>query len=111
MVNETEEDWGFSTQAIRTGHHRTPEGEHSEPIFPTSSFVFASAAEAAARFGGTEPGNIYSRFTNPTVRCFEQRLAALEGVITSYSIHYTKLYDFMGPGMRNDDWLYRGDGR
>ncbi len=79
MVNETEEDWGFSTQAIRTGHHRTPEGEHSEPIFPTSSFVFASAAEAAARFGGTEPGNIYSRFTNPTVRCFEQRLAALEG--------------------------------
>jgi len=58
---------------------RTAEGEHSEPIFPTSSFVFNSAAQAAARFGGTEPGNIYSRFTNPTVRIFEQRIAAMEG--------------------------------
>ena len=70
---------GFATLAIRTGHHRTPEGEHCEPIFTTSSFVFASAAEAAARFGGEEAGNIYSRFTNPTVRAFEERLAALEG--------------------------------
>jgi len=58
---------------------RTPEGEHSEPIFPTSSYVFPSAAEAAARFKGESKGNIYSRFTNPTVRTFEQRLAALEG--------------------------------
>ena len=72
-------DWGVSTRAIRVGHNRTPEGEHSEPIFPTSSFVFSSAAEAAARFAGDEPGNIYSRFTNPTVRTFEQRLAAMEG--------------------------------
>ncbi|MCU7795713.1 MAG: O-succinylhomoserine sulfhydrylase [Candidatus Thiodiazotropha sp. (ex Myrtea spinifera)] len=79
MDNNNERGWGFSTQAIRTGHHRTPEGEHGEPIFPTSSFVFSSAAEAAARFSGDEPGNIYSRFTNPTVRNFEQRLAALEG--------------------------------
>ena len=70
---------GFATLAIRTGHHRTAEGEHCEPIFTTSSFVFASAAEAAARFGGEEAGNIYSRFTNPTVRAFEERLAALEG--------------------------------
>lgn len=67
------------TIAIRAGYRRTPEGEHSEAIFPTSSFVFGSAAEAAARFGGEEPGNIYSRFTNPTVRAFEERLAALEG--------------------------------
>ncbi|RQW82495.1 MAG: O-succinylhomoserine sulfhydrylase, partial [Methylococcus sp.] len=59
--------------------HRTPEGEHAEPIFPTSSYVFGSAAEAAARFSGKVPGNIYSRFTNPTVRTFEERLAALEG--------------------------------
>jgi len=72
-------DWGLSTQAIRTGHRRTVEGEHSEPIFATSSFVFGSAAEAAARFSGDDPGNIYSRFTNPTVECFEQRLAAMEG--------------------------------
>ncbi|MDJ0834325.1 MAG: O-succinylhomoserine sulfhydrylase [Gammaproteobacteria bacterium] len=69
----------FDTLAIRTGHQRTPEAEHSEPIFPTSSFVFSSAAEAAARFAGEQPGNIYARFTNPTVRAFEQRLAALEG--------------------------------
>ncbi len=70
---------GFDSLAVRAGQVRTAEGEHSEPIFLTSSFVFGSAAEAAARFGGTEPGNIYSRFTNPTVRTFEQRLAALEG--------------------------------
>lgn len=70
---------GFATQAIRTGHRRTAEGEHCEPIFATSSFVFANAAEAAARFSGELVGNIYSRFTNPTVRAFEERLAALEG--------------------------------
>ena len=72
-------DYDFDTLAIRTGHQRTPEGEHSEPLFMTSSFVFGSAAEAAARFSGEQPGNIYARFTNPTVRAFEQRLAALEG--------------------------------
>ncbi|MEN8214766.1 MAG: O-succinylhomoserine sulfhydrylase [Pseudomonadota bacterium] len=72
-------DWGQATLAIRTGHRRTPEGEHSEPIFPTSSFVFDTAQEAAARFSGDEQGNIYSRFTNPTVAVFEQRLAAMEG--------------------------------
>ncbi|MBV5310937.1 O-succinylhomoserine sulfhydrylase [Chromatium okenii] len=72
------EDFSFATRAIRTGHLRTAEGEHSEPIFNTSSYVFASAAEAAARFSGEQIGNIYSRFTNPTVRVFEERLAALE---------------------------------
>lgn len=72
-------DYGFATLGIRTGHDRTAEGEHCEPIFATSSYVFASAAEAAARFAGDIPGNIYSRFTNPTVKAFEQRLAALEG--------------------------------
>ncbi|MCP5174853.1 MAG: O-succinylhomoserine sulfhydrylase [Moraxellaceae bacterium] len=69
----------FDTLAVRAGVARTQEGEHSEAMFLTSSFVFESAAHAAARFGGTEAGNIYSRFTNPTVRMFEQRLAALEG--------------------------------
>src|SRR4030066_1556770 len=73
------DEWGFDTRAVRAGQHRTSEGEHSEPIFPTSSYVFASAAEAAARFSGEKPGNIYSRFTNPTVRTFEERLATLEG--------------------------------
>lgn len=78
-MNDFESDWDIATQAIRVGHQRTPEGEHGEPIFPTSSFVFGSAAEAAARFSGEDPGNIYSRFTNPTVRNFEDRLAAMEG--------------------------------
>lgn len=78
-MNDFDPDWDIATRAIRVGHQRTAEGEHSEPIFPTSSFVFASAAEAAARFSGDIPGNIYSRFTNPTVRNFEQRLAAMEG--------------------------------
>jgi O-succinylhomoserine sulfhydrylase len=68
----------FATRAVREGQVRTNENEHSEAIFPTSSYVFASAAEAAARFSGEEPGNIYSRFTNPTVRTFEYRLASLE---------------------------------
>ncbi|MFY0990424.1 O-succinylhomoserine sulfhydrylase [Halomonas sp. C05BenzN] len=75
----SEVTWALETLAIRAGHRRTHEQEHGEPIFPTSSFVYGSAAEAAAKFGGEEPGNIYSRFTNPTVRTFEQRLAAMEG--------------------------------
>jgi O-succinylhomoserine sulfhydrylase len=79
MSEQGPDSWQLATLAIRTGHHRTPEGEHGEPIFPTSSFVFSSAAEAAARFSGDEPGNIYARFTNPTVRNFEERLAAMEG--------------------------------
>ncbi|HJX19267.1 MAG TPA: O-succinylhomoserine sulfhydrylase [Acidiferrobacterales bacterium] len=79
MSHDDQEHWGFDTRAVRAGQHRTAEGEHSEPIFPTSSYVFASAAAAAARFSGETPGNIYSRFTNPTVRTFEERLATLEG--------------------------------
>jgi len=73
------QDYQFETLAVRAGQVRTSEGEHSEPIFQTSSFVFKNAAQAAARFKGEEPGNIYSRFTNPTVRTFQNRLAALEG--------------------------------
>ena len=69
----------IATRAVRSGQQRTAEGEHSEAIFATSSYVFASAAQAAARFSGDQPGNIYSRFTNPTVRTFEERLASMEG--------------------------------
>jgi len=75
-------DWkkyGLGTQSVRAGQRRTPENEHSDPIFVTSSYVFDSAQQAQARFSGEEAGNIYSRFTNPTVRTFEERLAALEG--------------------------------
>ena len=67
------------TLAVRAGQVRGPEGEHAEALFLTSSYVFESAAAAAARFEGSEPGNVYSRYTNPTVRNFEERIAALEG--------------------------------
>ena len=67
------------TLALHTGIHRSQFNEHSEAMYLTSSFVFDSAAQAAARFSGNEPGNIYSRFTNPTVTAFEERLAMLEG--------------------------------
>lgn len=70
---------GFDTLAVRAGQQRSPEGEHGEAMFLTSSYVFRSAADAAARFAGEQPGNVYSRYTNPTVRAFEQRVAALEG--------------------------------
>ncbi|MBI2783479.1 MAG: O-succinylhomoserine sulfhydrylase [Gammaproteobacteria bacterium] len=69
----------LDTLAVRAGQVRSAEGEHSEALFLTSSYVFASAAEAAARFTGELPGNVYSRYTNPTVRTFEERIAALEG--------------------------------
>jgi len=67
------------TLAVRAGTVRSQFNEHSEAIFLTSSFVFGSAAEAAARFKGEQPGPIYARFTNPTVSMMEARLAALEG--------------------------------
>ncbi|MGH8551249.1 MAG: O-succinylhomoserine sulfhydrylase [Methylococcales bacterium] len=72
-------DKSVETLAIRAGQVRTAESEHRDPIFMTSSYVFENAAEAALRFSGQSPGNIYSRFTNPTVRTFETRLAAMEG--------------------------------
>ncbi|MCW8926584.1 MAG: O-succinylhomoserine sulfhydrylase [Xanthomonadales bacterium] len=78
-MSSKKDDLKFDTLAVRAGQVRSSEGEHSEAIFTTSSYVFDSAAAAAARFAGDEPGNIYSRFTNPTVRTFEERLAALEG--------------------------------
>lgn len=78
-MGEPTDEWAFDTRAVRAGQVRTGEAEHSEPIFATSSYVFESAAQAAARFAGEQPGNIYSRFTNPTVATFQRRLATLEG--------------------------------
>jgi O-succinylhomoserine sulfhydrylase len=72
-------DWDDATLAIRYGYQRSEQGEHSEAMFLTSSFVYDSAEQAAERFSGKVPGNIYSRFTNPTVGAFERRIAALEG--------------------------------
>ena len=73
------ESFDLATRAVRAGTQRSDLGEHSEALYLTSSFVFKTAAEAAARFSGEQNGNVYSRFTNPTVRMFEERLAALEG--------------------------------
>lgn len=77
--NQTECPCQLETLAVHAGITRSQFNEHSEAMFLTSSFVFDSAAQAAARFIGEETGNIYSRFTNPTVTMFEERLAALEG--------------------------------
>ena len=75
----SEENYQPETLAVHAGTVRSQFGEHSEAMFLTSSFVFENAAQAAARFIGEQPGNIYARFTNPTVTMFEERLAALEG--------------------------------
>lgn len=75
----SESSYQPETLAVRAGTVRSQFGEHSEALFLTSSFVYESAAQAAARFIGEEPGNIYSRFTNPTVTMFEERLAVMEG--------------------------------
>lgn len=69
---------GMDTLAVRAGTCTTVEGEHSEALFLTSSYVFRDSKEAAARFSGEQPGNVYSRYSNPTVRAFEERLAAME---------------------------------
>lgn len=74
-----EEQYSLDTLAVRAGQTRSQFGEHAEALYLTSSFVFENAAQAAARFSGAEEGNVYSRFTNPTVTMFQQRLAALEG--------------------------------
>jgi O-succinylhomoserine sulfhydrylase len=76
---EMNDPMDFDTLAVRAGQQRSPFGEHSEALYLTSSFVFASAAQAAARFSGEETGFVYSRFSNPTVAAFQDRLAALEG--------------------------------
>ena len=69
----------FETNSVRAGSIRSDQGEHSEALYLTSSFVFKNAKEAAARFANSDVGNIYSRFTNPSVKMFEDRLASLEG--------------------------------
>ncbi len=74
-----DQDFRLDTLAVRAGQRRSPEGEHAEPMYLTSSYIFDSSADAAARFVDDNPGNVYSRYTNPTVRAFEDRIAALEG--------------------------------
>jgi O-succinylhomoserine sulfhydrylase len=78
-MSKDQAGWSFETLAVRAGQERSQFNEHSEALYLTSSFVFRSAAEAAARFSGEAPGNVYARFTNPTVSMLQERLAALEG--------------------------------
>jgi O-succinylhomoserine sulfhydrylase len=79
MFKECNPDWGIATRGVRAGTHCTPEAEHSGAIYMTSSFMYDSAEACAARFAGEDPGYIYSRFSNPTMDAFCQRLAAMEG--------------------------------
>ena len=72
-------DYAIATQGVRAGTARTEFQEHSEALFLTSSFVFKNARQAAARFAGEDEGMVYTRYTNPTVSMFQDRLAALEG--------------------------------
>lgn len=78
-IQFNDDHYALETLAVRAGQWRSEEGEHSDTIFPTSSFVYSSAKEAADTFAGNIEGNVYSRFTNPTVQAFERRIAALEG--------------------------------
>ena len=87
------DDARSDTLAVRAGQHRTGEGEHAEALFLTSSYVFEDAADAAARFAGDTPGNVYSRYTNPTVRNFEERMAALEAIVTEQRNEDCPLFD------------------
>ncbi|MBX6392230.1 MAG: O-succinylhomoserine sulfhydrylase [Burkholderiales bacterium] len=73
------DEYDFDTRAIRAGSVQSQFNEHSEALFLTSSFKFKNAAQAAARFANEEPGPVYSRFSNPTVGIFTDRLASLEG--------------------------------
>lgn len=78
-MGKDSDDLQQGTLAIRGGYQRTQENEHAEAMFLTSSYVFESAAMAAKYFSNEVQGNVYSRYTNPTVRSFEKRLAAMEG--------------------------------
>ncbi|EAS47601.1 O-succinylhomoserine sulfhydrylase [gamma proteobacterium HTCC2207] len=78
-TNVSVEAYQQATLAIRSGYQRSHEAEHSEAMFLTSSYVFDSAELAAKHFSNELNGNVYSRYTNPTVRAFEERLAVMEG--------------------------------
>src|SRR5690606_5673492 len=67
------------TEAIHGGTNRTPFGETSEAMFLTSGYVYETMEAAERRFKNEEPGFVYSRFSNPTIRTFEERMIALEG--------------------------------
>jgi O-succinylhomoserine sulfhydrylase len=80
-----EAEFDLETQSVRGGLARSPFGETAEAIYMTSGFVYSSAEAAEARFKGEEPGYIYSRYGNPTVHMFEERLAGLDGAEMAYA--------------------------
>lgn len=94
----------FETKAIRTQAERSQHGEHSVPIFATSSFVFQDAEEARARFAGETKGNIYSRFSNPNNDEFIQKLCLLEGtedgmaMASGMAAMFTSIASFVNAG-------------
>ncbi len=74
-----DETWSEATSLVRGGLTRTSFDETAEAIFPTSGYVYSSAAEAEAAFAGDLDRFIYSRYGNPTVAMFEERLRLIEG--------------------------------
>ena len=79
MTNNNQNSWKPATRLVHSGGHRSEFGETSEALYLTQGFVYDSAEAAEARFSGDEPGYIYSRYGNPTVTMFEERMCALEG--------------------------------
>ncbi len=79
MTTDKKRNWKPATQLVHSGTLRSQFGEMSEAIFLTQGYVYPTAEAAEARFKGEEPGFIYSRYANPTVSMFEQRMCALEG--------------------------------
>jgi O-succinylhomoserine sulfhydrylase len=78
-TNKKPGKWRARTLAVRGGQTRTPFQETAEALFMTSGYAYESADEAEARFTGASPGYQYSRYANPTVSMFEERMCALEG--------------------------------
>jgi O-succinylhomoserine sulfhydrylase len=78
-MSDDPKDWEVATRLVRGGSARSPLGETAEALYLTQSYVYPTAESADARFAGTDPGFIYSRYANPTVQMFEDRLALLEG--------------------------------
>ena len=78
-MTDDPKDWEIPTRLVRGGTMRSPHGETAEALYLTQSFVYDTAESADARFAGNEPGFVYSRYGNPTVQMFEDRLALVEG--------------------------------
>ena len=92
--------YGSRTNAVRVGQFPDMSDSLCEPIALTSAYVFKSAADAAGKFSGAIPGNVYSRFANPTVQAFEKRLAAMDAaqdaVAFASGMHGGDLWNRMG---------------